>query len=80
MPLVNLITPAQVHDIKVGWFIILISAILFGFHVLFVYADSAYFDWCLFNVAYNILEAHPAVNHNVRRSGKCKLVSLFFLE
>ena len=80
LPVFFLVTPAQVHDSQVGWLVILISAILYGFQVLVVYADAAYFDWRMFKVVHDILGAHPAVNYNVRRAGKRKLATLFFLE
>jgi hypothetical protein len=80
LPVLILVTPAHVHDSQVGWFVILVAAILYGFQVLVVYADAAYFDWRMFKVVHDILGAHPAVNYNVRRSGKRKLATLFFLE
>lgn len=79
LPVFILVTPAQVHDALVGWFIILVAAILYGFHVLVVYADAGYYDWRMFKVIHDILGAHPAVNYNVRRSGKRKLATLFFI-
>jgi hypothetical protein len=80
LPVFILVTPAHVHDSQVGWFVILVAAILYRFQVLVVYADAAYFDWRMFKVIHDILGAHPAVNYNVRRSGKRKLATLFFLE
>jgi hypothetical protein len=80
LPVFILVTPAHVHDSQVGWLVILVTAILYGFQVLVVYADAAYSDWRMFKVVHNILGAHPAVNYNVRRSGKRKLATLFFLE
>jgi hypothetical protein len=80
LPVFILVTPAHVHDSQVGWFIILVAAILYGFQVLVVYADAAYFDWRMFKVVHDILNAHPAVNYNFRRSGKRKLATMSFLE
>jgi hypothetical protein len=60
--------------------IVLSVSLLFGLRILVVYADDVYFDWCMFKVVNDILCAHPAVNYNVRRSGKRKLATLFFLE
>lgn len=79
LPVFVLVTPAHVHDSLVGWFIVLVSAVLYGFRVLIVYADAAYFDRRMFWVIHDILGAHPAVNYNVRRAGKRKLATLFFL-
>lgn len=80
LPVFFLVTPANVHDSQVGWFVIWVAALLYGFHVLVVYADAGYYDWRMFKVIHDILGAHPAVNYNVRRSGKRKLATLFFLE
>jgi hypothetical protein len=79
LPVFILITPASVHDSQVGWFVILMAAVIYGFRVLVVYADSAYFDWRMFKVVHDFLHAHPAINYNLRRAGKRKLATPFFL-
>jgi hypothetical protein len=79
LPVFVLVTPANIHDSLLGWFILLGAAILYGFRVLVVYADAAYFERRFFRVVQDILGAHPAVDYNVRRAGKHQLVSLFFL-
>jgi len=78
LPVFVLVTPAHVHDSLVGWFIVLVAALLYGFRVLVVYADAAYFDRRFFRVC-EILGAHPAVDYNPRRAGKRQLATLFFL-
>jgi hypothetical protein len=80
LPVFVLVTPANVHDSLVGWLIVLVAAILFGFRVLVVYADAAYFDRRFFQVVFDILGAHAAVDYNLRRAGKRKLVDPFFLQ
>jgi hypothetical protein len=80
LPVFFLVTPVQVHDSQMGWLVILVTAFLYGFQVLVVYADAGYCDWRMFKVTHDILGAHPAVNYNVRRAGKRKLATLFFLE
>ena len=80
LPVFVLVTPANVHDSLVGWLIVLLAALLFGFRVLVVYADAAYFDRRFFRVVFDILGAHAAVDYNLRRSGKRKLVDPFFLQ
>ena len=80
LPVFVLVTPANVHDSLVGWLIVLVAALLFGFRVLIVYADAAYFDRRFFWVVSDILEAHAAVDYNLRRAGKRKLVDPFFLQ
>ena len=79
LPVFVLVTPAHVHDSLVGWFIVWVAAVLYGFRVLVVYADAAYFDRRFFRVVQEFLGAHPAVDYNVRRAGKRKLATLFFL-
>jgi hypothetical protein len=79
LPVFVLVTPAHVHDSLVGWFIVLVAAVLYGFQVLVVYADAAYFDRRFFRIVHDFLGAHPAVDYNVRRAGKHKLATLFFL-
>jgi hypothetical protein len=79
LPVFVLVTPAHVHDSLVGWFIVLVAAVLYGFRVLVVYADAGYFDWRFLRVVGEILGAHAAVDYNPRRSGKRKLATLFFL-
>jgi transposase len=80
LPVFILITPAHVHDSQVGWFVILMASVIYGFRVLVVYADSAYFDRRMFKVVHDFLHAHPAINYNLRRAGKRKLATPFFLE
>lgn len=80
LPVFVLVTSAHVHDSQVGWLLILLSAILYGFRVWIVYADAAYFDGRMFKVVHDILHAHPAIHYNLRRSGKRKLATFFFLE
>jgi hypothetical protein len=79
LPVFVLVTPAHVHDSLLGWFIILVAAVLYGFRVLVVYADAAYFDWRFLRIVHDFLGAHPAVDYNLRRAGKRKLATLFFL-
>jgi len=80
LPVFVLVTPAHVHDSLVGWFIVLVAAVLYGFRVLVVYADAAYFDRRFFRVVQDFLGAHAAVDYNPRRAGKRQLATLFFLD
>jgi hypothetical protein len=79
LPVLVLVTPANVHDSRIGWLILLVAAILYGFRVLIVYADAAYFERRFFWVVFDILGAHAAVDYNLRRAGKRKLAEPFFL-
>ncbi len=80
LPIFVLLTPAHVHDSQIGWFVILVAALLFQLTVQVVYADAAYFDWRMFKVVHNFLHAHPAIHYNPRRKGKRQLATPFFLE
>jgi hypothetical protein len=80
LPLFVLVTPAHVHDSQIGWFVVLVAALLFGLNVLVVYADAAYFDRRMFRVIHDLLGAHPAIHYNLRKAGKKKLATLEFLE
>jgi Transposase DDE domain len=80
LPLFALVTPAHVHDSQVGWFVILVAALLFGLKVLVVYVDAAYFDKRMFWVVHEVLGAHPAIHYNLRKAGKKKLATLDFLD
>ena len=53
LPVYVLVTPAIVHDSLVGWLIVLVAALLYGFQVLVVYADAAYFDRRFFGVVFH---------------------------
>lgn len=79
LPVFILVTPANVHDALVGWLIVWVSVLLYGFQVLIVYADAAYFDRRFLRVVRDFLGAHPAVDYNLRRAGKRKLATPFFL-
>jgi hypothetical protein len=80
LPIFVLLTPAQVPDSQVGWFVILVAALLFHLSVEVVFAGGAYFDWRLLKVVTQILHAHPAIQYNQRRQGKRKLATLFISE
>ena len=79
LPVFVLVIPANVHDSRVGWLILLVTAFLYGFRVLVVYADAAYFERRFFWVVFDVLGAHAAVDYNLRRAGKRKLAEPFFL-
>jgi Transposase DDE domain. len=80
LPVFVWVTAAHVHDSQVGWLILLFAALWYGFRVLVVYADAAYFDGKMFKIVHTVLHAHPAIHYNLRRAGKRKLATLFFLE
>lgn len=79
LPVMVLITPAHIHDSRVGWLLVLLAVLIFGFRVLVVYADAAYFDKRFFAWVHDFFGAHPAVDYNLRRAGKRKVATPFFL-
>ena len=80
LPVFVLITPANVHDSLVGFVILLVSVLIYGLRVAVVYADAAYFDRRMLGLIHDFLGASPAVDYNLRRQGKRKLATLFFLK
>jgi hypothetical protein len=79
LPLFVVVTPAHVHDSLVGWLLVVAAVLIFDLSVWVVYADAAYFDKRFFGWIYDWLGAHPAVDYNLRRAGKRKLATLFFI-
>lgn len=80
LPLFVLVTPAHVHDSQIGWLIVLLTGLFYAIRVSVVYADAAYFDSRMFKVVHDFLGAHPAINYNLRKAGKTKLATQFFLK
>jgi Transposase DDE domain len=79
LPVLVLVTPAHVHDSLMGWLLVLLAVLIFELPVWIVYADAAYFDKRFFGWVHDWLGAHPAVDYNLRREGKRKLATPFFL-
>lgn len=79
LPVFVLITPAHVHDSRVGWLLVVVAVVVFGLRVAVVYADAAYFDKRFFGWVYDVFGAHPAVDYNLRREGKKKVATPFCL-
>ena len=74
-----IVTPAHVHDSLIGWLLVVAAVLIFDLRVWVVYADAAYFDKRFFGWVYDWLGAHPAVDYNLRRAGKRKLATPFFI-
>lgn len=79
LPIFVVVTPANVHDGLVGFLIVLAAVVIYGLRVTVVYADAAYFDGRMLGLIRNWLGATPAVDYNLRRHGKRKLATPFFL-
>jgi hypothetical protein len=79
LPVFVIVTPAHVHDSVMGWLLVVAAVLIFDLRVWVVYADAAYFDKRFFGWVYDWLGAHPAVDYNLRRAGKHKLATPFFI-
>lgn len=79
LPILVLVTPAHIHDSRIGWLLVLLAVLIFGLRLVVVYADAAYFDKRFFAWVHDVVGAHPAVDYNLRRAGKRKLATPFFL-
>lgn len=79
LPVFVIVTPAHVHDSVLGWLLVVVAVLIFDLRVWVVYADAAYFDKRFFGWVYDWLGAHPAVDYNLRRAGKRKLATPFFI-
>ena len=79
LPVFVIVTPAHVHDSIIGWLLVVVAVLIFDLRVWIVYADAAYFDKRFFGWVYDWLGAHPAVDYNLRRAGKRKLATPFFI-
>jgi hypothetical protein len=79
LPVFVIVTPAHVHDSMIGWVLVVVAVLIFDLRVWIVYADAAYFDKRFFGWVYDWLGAHPAVDYNLRRAGKRKLATPFFI-
>jgi hypothetical protein len=80
LPVMFLITPANRHDCL--WAIPLLAATVacYGFQVLIVRGDAAYFTTPILCFIRYILGASFCINYNLRRKGKKAVATLFFLD
>lgn len=79
LPVMFLITPANRHDCL--WAIPLLAATVacYGFQVLIVRADAAYFSIAILCFIRYVLGASFVIDYNLRRQGKKAVATLFFL-
>lgn len=73
LPILGVLTTANVHDSVVGWALLLLAHWMYGLSVQVVYADSAYFERRFLWVVRVVLGALAAVDYNLRRGGKRKV-------
>jgi hypothetical protein len=79
LPILCLVTPANICDAALAIPLLLASVLLFGFQVGVVYADAAYFEYAILSFIVQVLGASAAIDYNLRRRGKHFLATLFFL-
>ena len=61
MPVFVLFNLANMHNSRIGWLILLLKALVYGFLVIVVYAEAAYFERRFFWLVFNIIGAHAFV-------------------
>jgi len=79
LPVLCVVTPANIHDAALAIPMLLASVLLFGFQVWIVYADAAYFEYEILSFIVQVLGASAAIDYNLRRRGKHFLATFFFL-
>lgn len=78
LPLFFWVTPANAADCVWAVPLLAVVVVLYGFEVMIVRADAAYFTQKILNFIQLILRATPVVDYNVRRKNK-QLVTLEFI-
>lgn len=79
LPVLCVVTPANIHDAVLAIPMLLASVLLFGFQVWVVYADAAYFEYRILGFIVQVRGASAAIDYNLRRHGKRFVATLFFL-
>jgi hypothetical protein len=79
LPLMFIITPANVHDSVPAMMLLWSVKILYGFTVRVVRADAAYWTANILRFILFWMQAWPAIDYNLRRMGKKFVASLEFL-
>lgn len=79
LPVLVLVTPANLNEVVVAIPLLWISVVLFGFQVRVVYGDAAYFDSKVLHFIRVGLGAWAAVDYNVRKRGKKAVATLPFI-
>ena len=79
LPVFFVITPANINDGSLAIPMLAATVLLYGFQVLFVRADAAYFNHDFLGFIKEVLHASPIIDYNLRRKGKKFLATLFFL-
>ncbi len=79
LPLMFVVTPAQRHDSVAAIPVLLLAVACFGLQIAIVRADAAYFTHPILDFIRRVLGASAVIDYNLRRQGKRKLATPFFL-
>jgi len=79
LPLLFVITPANVADSVVAIPLLGGAVLLYGLRVLVVRADAGYFTYAFLGFIHDVLHASAVIDYNLRRLGKRFLATLFFI-
>jgi hypothetical protein len=80
LPLMFLVTPANRHDSLAAIPLLLLAIAGLGIRITIVRADAAYFTYPILGFIHSVLGASAVIDYNLRRQGKHKLATPFFLQ
>jgi hypothetical protein len=79
LPVLFIVTPANVHDSVVAIPLFRAVKVIYGFAIRIVRADAAYWNYAFLGFIREVLHATFVIDYNLRKSGKKFLATLFFL-
>jgi hypothetical protein len=79
LPVMFLVTPANRHDSLLAIPLLVLAVTFLGLQITLVRADAAYFTYPILGFIRGVLGASAVIDYNLRRQGKRKLATLFFL-
>jgi Transposase DDE domain len=79
LPIMFLVTPANRHDSLAAIPLLLLAVTCLGLNIAIVRADAAYFTYPILRFVHSLLGASAVIDYNLRRQGKRKLATPFFL-
>jgi hypothetical protein len=79
LPVLFIVTPANVHDSVVAIPLFRAVKAIYGFAIRIVRADAAYWNYAFLGFIREVLGATFVIDYNLRKRGKKFLVTLFFI-
>jgi len=79
LPVLFVVTPANVHDSVVAIPLFRAIKAIYGFAIRIVRADAAYWNYAFLGFIRTVLQATFVIDYNLRKSGKKFLATLFFI-